>query len=85
MNILRVLISQGTWSPTTTSAIKREEGRTRSSTGIHTCAEIVLVIIIVIIMVIIIWIIMVIMMIEMIDHTFAVYDSPRVVKQLEGC
>ena len=77
--------------------IKREEGRTRSSTGIHTCVKIVLVIIILIIMVIIIVIIVVIvmviimvviiviMMIKKIDHTFAVYDSPTVVMQVEGC
>ena len=53
--------------------IRREEGRTRSSTGIHTCVKIVLRIIIVIIIVVIIVIIMVIVMFEMIDHTYAVH------------
>ena len=69
--------------------IKREEGRTRSSTGIHTCVKIVLVIIILIIivifMMIIMVIIMVIIMIKMIDHRVAVYASPRVVKQEGDC
>ena len=46
---------------------------------------IIILIIIVIIMMIIMVIIMVIIMIEMIDHTVAVYFSPRVVKQEEGC
>ena len=81
------MISQATrtWSPTTTSVIKREEGRTRSSTGIHTCVKIVLKIIIVIIIVVIMVIIMVIVMLEMIDHIFPVTASPRVVKQEGGC